>query len=140
MRRVAHDRAQPARACRAHRLLAQELAALVVDPAARAQLRGVFAQRLAHQVRIRRDAGSVHERGAAAFVHTSSISAYSHLVREPLREDTPQLGARSWINYERSKFLREQSVRAAGARGLRTIVCNPAHIFGPGDTNNWSRL
>ena len=80
------------------------------------------------------------ERHGAAFVHTSSVSAFSHLVHETLREDTPQRGGESWINYERTKFEAEQLVRAAGARGLRTIVCYPAHIFGPGDTHNWSRL
>ena len=80
------------------------------------------------------------ERHGSAFVHTSSISAYSHLVHETLREDTPQRGGESWINYERTKFEAERIVRAAGARGLRTIVCYPAHIFGPGDTHNWSRL
>jgi nucleoside-diphosphate-sugar epimerase len=80
------------------------------------------------------------ERTGAAFVHTSSISAFSHLVHDTLTEDTPQRGGESWINYERTKYEAEQIVRGAGLRGLRTIVCYPAHIFGPGDTHNWSRL
>lgn len=78
--------------------------------------------------------------GVEAFVHTSSVSAYSHLVHGTLGEDTPQRGGESWINYERSKFLGEQAVRAAGARGLPTLILQPAHILGPGDTGNWSRL
>jgi nucleoside-diphosphate-sugar epimerase len=75
--------------------------------------------------------------GVRAFVHTSSVSAYSHLVHETLREDLPQRGGESWINYERSKYLAEQAVREGG---LPFVVFQPAHILGPGDTHNWSRL
>jgi len=72
-----------------------------------------------------------------ALVHTSSVSAYSHLVHSTLREDVPQRGGESWINYERSKHAAEQAVRASG---LPFLVFQPAHILGPGDTHNWSRL
>lgn len=75
--------------------------------------------------------------GVAAFMHTSSVSAYSHLVRDTMHEDTPQRGGDSWINYERSKYLGEQEVRR---RALPWIVFNPSHILGPGDRQNWSRL
>jgi nucleoside-diphosphate-sugar epimerase len=75
--------------------------------------------------------------GVRAFVHTSSVSAYSHLVHETLREDVRQRGAESWINYERSKFAAEAAVRASG---IPFVVFQPAHILGPGDTHNWSRL
>jgi len=75
--------------------------------------------------------------GVGSFVHTSSVSAYSHLVHETLREDVPQRGRESWINYERSKHAAESAVRASG---LPFIVFQPAHILGPGDTHNWSRL
>jgi nucleoside-diphosphate-sugar epimerase len=78
--------------------------------------------------------------GVAAFIHTSSVSAYSHLVHGTLREDVPQRGGESWITYERSKHLGEQAVRAVAARGLPLVVMQPAHILGPGDTSNWSRL
>ena len=71
------------------------------------------------------------------FMHTSSISAYSHLVHGVLREDVPERGGDSWINYERTKFLAEKAVRESG---LRFIIFQPAHILGPGDTRNWSRL
>jgi nucleoside-diphosphate-sugar epimerase len=73
----------------------------------------------------------------SAFMHTSSISAYSHLVHGTLREDVPERGGDSWINYERTKFLAEKAVRESG---LRFIIFQPAHILGPGDTRNWSRL
>ena len=73
----------------------------------------------------------------AAFIHTSSVSAYSHLVHGTLREDVPERGNESWINYERTKFHAEQAVRSSG---LPFVIFQPAHIFGPGDTRNWSRL
>ncbi len=78
--------------------------------------------------------------GVGAFVHTSSVSSFSHLVHDTLTEQSPRRGGESWINYERTKFLAENLVRDAATRGLKTIVLYPAHIFGPGDTNNWARL
>jgi nucleoside-diphosphate-sugar epimerase len=72
-----------------------------------------------------------------AFMHTSSVSAYSHLVHGTLREDVAERGGESWINYERTKFLAEKAVRESG---LKFIIFQPAHILGPGDTRNWSRL
>lgn len=77
------------------------------------------------------------QEGVAAFMHTSSISAYSHLVQGTLREDVTQRGGESWINYERSKFLAEHAVRESG---LPFIIFQPSHILGPGDQHNWSRL
>jgi nucleoside-diphosphate-sugar epimerase len=75
--------------------------------------------------------------GVGCFVHTSSVSAYSHLAHGTLREDTPQRGADSWINYERNKHAAEQRVRGAG---LPFLVFQPSHVLGPGDRHNWSRL
>ena len=75
--------------------------------------------------------------GVGCFVHTSSVSAYSHLVDETLTETLPQRGGESWINYERSKYLGEQAVRQAS---LPYLVFNPSHVLGPGDRNNWARL
>ncbi len=80
---------------------------------------------------------AAREAGVSAFIHTSSVSAYSHLVHTTLREDTPQRGGESWVNYERTKFQAEQIVRASG---LPFVIAQPAHVFGPGDTHNWSRL
>jgi nucleoside-diphosphate-sugar epimerase len=80
---------------------------------------------------------AARDAGVTAFIHTSSVSAYSHLVHTPLREDTPQRGGESWVNYERTKFQAEQIVRGSG---LPFVILQPAHIFGPGDTHNWSRL
>lgn len=75
--------------------------------------------------------------GVTTFAHTSSVSAYSHLVHDTLREDLPQRGAESWINYERSKYAAERQVRESG---LPFLVFQPAHILGPGDRNNWAKL
>jgi dihydroflavonol-4-reductase len=71
------------------------------------------------------------------FVHTSSVSAFSHLVHETLTENTVQQGDKSWVNYERSKYAGEKLVRQSG---LPYLIFNPSHVLGPGDTNNWSRL
>lgn len=75
--------------------------------------------------------------GVGAFVHTSSVSAWGHLTPGVVDEAVPQRGGESWIGYERSKFLGEQAVRASA---LPWIVINPAHVLGPGDRHNWSRL
>ena len=75
--------------------------------------------------------------GVQAFIHTSSVSAYSHLVHKTMHESTPQRGGESWINYERTKFLGEQAVRQSN---VPWIVLNPSHILGPGDRHNWARL
>jgi len=75
--------------------------------------------------------------GVKAFIHTSSVSAFSHLVHGTLDETVVQRGAESWINYERTKALGEQAVRQSS---IPWIVFNPSHILGPGDKHNWSRL
>ncbi len=75
--------------------------------------------------------------GVKQIMHTSSVSAYSHLAHGVLREDVHQRGGESWINYERTKFLAEQEVRNSG---LDFIIFQPSHILGPGDKQNWSRL
>jgi nucleoside-diphosphate-sugar epimerase len=75
--------------------------------------------------------------GVGAFVHTSSVSAWGHLTPGVIDEAVPQRGGASWISYERSKYLGEQAVRASA---LPWIVVNPAHVLGPGDRHNWSRL
>jgi dihydroflavonol-4-reductase len=75
--------------------------------------------------------------GVQAFIHTSSVSAHSHLVEGTLNEDSPQRGGESWISYERTKYLGELAVRRAD---VPWIVFNPSHILGPGDRHNWARL
>jgi dihydroflavonol-4-reductase len=80
---------------------------------------------------------AAEEAGVRRFLHTSSVSAYSHLVHGVLREDVPQRGGESWVNYERTKYLAETAVR--GSR-VPWVIFQPSHILGPGDTRNWARL
>lgn len=80
---------------------------------------------------------AAEQAGVRAFMHTSSVSAYSHLVHGTIDESVPQRGGDSWIGYERSKYLGEQRVRASN---VPWIIFNPSHILGPGDRRNWARL
>lgn len=78
--------------------------------------------------------------GVRRFVHTSSVAAYGGQ-EGVIDETSPLLGRDSWISYERTKAAAEDLVREAGSgHGLETVVLNPAHILGPGDTHNWARL
>jgi len=76
---------------------------------------------------------------ARRLVHTSSISAYG-IQTGRIDEDSPQLGGRSWINYQRSKYAAEQEVRAGIARGLDAVIMNPAAIVGRYDTTGWAQV
>jgi nucleoside-diphosphate-sugar epimerase len=79
------------------------------------------------------------ERKVRRFIHTSSIAAFGfHDGR--IHEGTPRLGARSWINYLRTKAAAEEEVRAAVDQGLDAVILNPANIVGPYDFHNWSTL
>ena len=78
-------------------------------------------------------------RRARRFLHTSSISAWG-LQRGRLDERTPQLGRYSSVNYNRSKHLAEEAVRAGIARGLDAVILSPGAILGPYDTRNYARL
>ncbi|KFL36292.1 NAD-dependent epimerase/dehydratase family protein [Arenimonas donghaensis] len=80
---------------------------------------------------------AARDAGVRTFVYTSSVSAYSHRAPGPLREQTPQRGGDSWINYERNKHAAERLVRESG---LPFLILQPSHILGPGDRNNWSNL
>ena len=83
--------------------------------------------------------GAALERRARRFVHTSSISAYGQ-IRGRIDERAAQLGGVSPVNYQRSKYLAEQAVRAGIERGLDAVILNPAGILGPYDTRSWARL
>lgn len=77
--------------------------------------------------------------GARRFVHTSSISAWG-ICNGRIDETTEQIGDRSPVNYQRSKFAAEIEVRNAIARGLDAVILNPAGILGPYDTTGYARL
>ncbi|MEW5865042.1 MAG: SDR family oxidoreductase [Pseudomonadota bacterium] len=78
-------------------------------------------------------------RGAKRFVHTSTISVYG-LQTGRIDERAPQLGRDSPVNYQRTKFLAEEEVRAGIAKGLDAVILNPAAVMGPYDTRNWARV
>ena len=77
--------------------------------------------------------------GARRFVHTSTWNTFG-LELGDLREDSAQRGGGSWINYNRTKFLAEQKVREAVARGLDAVILNPCHIMGRYDRRGWARI
>lgn len=79
------------------------------------------------------------ETGAGRFIHTSSLVAYG-LHGGTVSEDTPSRGLGSTINYVRSKALAEREIRQGISRGLNAVIINPAHIIGPHDEHNWSRV
>jgi nucleoside-diphosphate-sugar epimerase len=77
---------------------------------------------------------------ARRFVHTSSFAAWGFRNTE-LTELSDRTDTTDWINYVRSKFLAEEAVlEAVRNQGLDAVVLNPAHILGPGDQHNWSRM
>jgi nucleoside-diphosphate-sugar epimerase len=78
--------------------------------------------------------------GARRFIHTSSFTTWGFR-NGRIREDSPRTAATDWINYVRSKHKAEEAVLEAAARGrIDAVILNPAHILGPGDRRNWSRM
>ena len=76
---------------------------------------------------------------ARRLVHTSTWTTYG-LEQGDISETCPQLGGTSWINYNRTKFLAEEKVRAAVKNGLEAVIINPCHIMGRYDRHGWARL
>lgn len=81
-------------------------------------------------------------RRAKRLVQTSTWSVYGLGCGDQmhLTETSIQLGNKSWINYERSKWHAEQASLAATKQGLQVVVLEPPHIMGKYDTTNWARL
>lgn len=77
---------------------------------------------------------------ARRFVHTSSFIVWG-FHDQPVTETSPWLENADWINYVRTKRAAERLVKEAVAAGdLDAVIMNPAHILGPGDRHNWSRM
>ncbi|MDH3788010.1 MAG: SDR family oxidoreductase [Xanthomonadales bacterium] len=77
---------------------------------------------------------------AKRFIHTSSFTTWGFRHCE-LDERSERTGQTDWINYVRSKHLAEESVlQATREMEIDAVILNPAHILGPGDQNNWSRM
>jgi nucleoside-diphosphate-sugar epimerase len=79
------------------------------------------------------------EKGAARFVHVSSIAVWG-LASGSIDETSPKLGQVSSVNYHRTKFAAEEIVREAVPRGLDAVMVNPPNIMGPYDVAGWARL
>mgnify|MGYP001811980263 CR=1 FL=1 len=78
--------------------------------------------------------------GARRFVHTSSFIVWG-FGDGVLTEDSPRLNNADWINYVRTKHEAEEIIRKSVADDqLDAVIVNPAHILGPGDRHNWSRM
>jgi nucleoside-diphosphate-sugar epimerase len=78
-------------------------------------------------------------RRAKKLVLTSSIAAYGPQSGE-LTEATKSTAARSWINYQRTKWLAEKEVRKGIRAGLLATIVNPGAIIGRYDSGGWARL
>lgn len=78
-------------------------------------------------------------RGARRFIHTSTWNVYGFW-QPVISEESPQLGMRSPVNYDRTKAQAEQEVHAAVDRGLDAVIINPSHIIGRYDSANWARM
>lgn len=80
------------------------------------------------------------EAGAKRFVLTSSFATWG-FQDCLITEDTPRSRNSDWINYVRTKRISEDIVKEAIKAGrLDAVILNPAHILGPGDRHNWSRM
>jgi len=79
------------------------------------------------------------DKEAKRLVHVSSIAVFGEH-HGPITEETPRLGARSWVSYVRTKAYAERKVKEAVERGLSATIVNPTHIVGRYDSHNWARL
>jgi len=80
------------------------------------------------------------EAGARRFILTSSFTTWG-FQRGLITENSPRSRNSDWINYVRTKRIAEDLVKAAVNAGrLDGVILNPAHILGPGDRHNWSRM
>src|SRR5882672_4953287 len=74
--------------------------------------------------------------GVGAFVHTSSVAVYSHLVSGILDESTPQRGAQSWINYKASNRFGTR-LYLGSSFSLHTFWVRATATIGR-DSSSWS--
>lgn len=80
------------------------------------------------------------EAGAGRFILTSSFATWG-FQRGLITENSPRSRNSDWINYVRTKRISEDLVKEAVDAGrLDAVILNPAHILGPRDRHNWSRM
>lgn len=76
---------------------------------------------------------------AKRLIHTSSIAAFG-MHDQVIDENTPSNADQIGHHYSETKWIGESHVLKARKRGLDTVILNPGHIVGPGDTRNWVQL
>ena len=81
----------------------------------------------------------IQDKEAKRMVHVSTTSVFGEH-HGPVTEETPRLGAESWVSYVRTKSFAERKVKEAVERGLSATIVNPTHIVGRYDSHNWARL
>lgn len=82
---------------------------------------------------------AVVDKKARRMVHVSSIVAYGEHT-DTITEETPRLGAESWVSYVNTKAYAERKVKEAVDRGLDAVIVNPTDIVGRYDDQNWVRM
>ncbi|MEX0299987.1 MAG: NAD-dependent epimerase/dehydratase family protein [Kordiimonas sp.] len=82
---------------------------------------------------------AVLDKNVKRMVHVSSIAVFGEH-HEPITEETPRKGAKSWVSYIQTKSYAERKVKEAVDRGFDAVIVNPTHIVGRYDNHNWARL
>lgn len=82
---------------------------------------------------------AVVDKGARRMVHVSSIVAYGEH-EDTISDETPRLGATSWVSYVHTKAYAERKVKEAVDRGLDAVIVNPTDVVGRYDDQNWVRM
>jgi dihydroflavonol-4-reductase len=73
-------------------------------------------------------------------VYTSSFTVWGQQNRK-IDETSTRYDGSDWVNYIRTKHAAEQIIKAAADAGeIDATILSPAHILGPGDRHNWSRI
>ena len=80
------------------------------------------------------------EKGVKTFIHTSSVSVWGPPPKGTINEDTPQQGATSWINYEKTKWQAEQIALGGVEKGMKVVCINPAAVVGPYDIKTYATI
>jgi nucleoside-diphosphate-sugar epimerase len=80
------------------------------------------------------------QKQAGRMIFTGSFTTWG-LQDVVISEHTPRSDTTDWINYVRTKHIAENLVRQEVGKGrLDAVILSPAHILGPGDRRNWSRM
>lgn len=79
-------------------------------------------------------------RQTGCFVYASSASAWGDALDTHITESVPKQGQRSWVNYERTKWLAEQEILRYRDHEMKVVILNPTTVTGPYDSNNWGKM